>query len=253
MSAQYLLRFDDICPTMRWSVWEQIEPLLVLHRIRPILAVVPDNHDEKLRVDPPAPDFWNRVRTWQERGWTIGMHGYQHRYSTNRAGIIGLNRRSEFAGRPEPAQRDALASGLRILREHGVEPTVWVAPAHSFDHVTVRLLRQMGLTTISDGFSLYPFRDAHGMFWIPQQLWAFRPKPRGVWTVCLHINGWTSRDIERFREDLWSFAGQVVDVPTVLATYGDRRRSVLDGLTAARRRWSLKARRAGSALKRLGH
>ena len=95
---QYLVRFDDICPTMNWSVWTQIEAELRQRNIKPILAVVPDNQDAKLRVDSPRSDFWDCVRGWQALGWTIGLHGYQHRYVTQQSGIVGLNARSEFAG-----------------------------------------------------------------------------------------------------------------------------------------------------------
>src|SRR5260370_42375028 len=53
---------------------------LMARRLKPILAVVPDNQDPMLKVDAPVADFWDRVRQWQARGWTIALHGYQHRY-----------------------------------------------------------------------------------------------------------------------------------------------------------------------------
>ena len=40
--TQYLLRFDDICPTMRWDIWAEIEPILIQRNLKPILAVVPE-------------------------------------------------------------------------------------------------------------------------------------------------------------------------------------------------------------------
>ena len=98
MLTRYLVRFDDICPTMNWTVWRQVEEALVEEGVEPILAVVPDNRDPNLTFDWPEPRFWDRVRQWQARGWTIGMHGYHHRYETEDAGIVGRNRYSEFAG-----------------------------------------------------------------------------------------------------------------------------------------------------------
>src|SRR6478672_6653645 len=98
MDAQYLIRFDDLCPTMNWQVWAEIETILLESRVSPILAVVPDNRDTALMVGPPRSDFWVEVRRWQQRGWTIGMHGYQHTYVTEEAGIVGIWPRSEFAG-----------------------------------------------------------------------------------------------------------------------------------------------------------
>ena len=77
-----LLRFDDICPTMNWGTWDAGRGPDGPLGLRPILAVVPDNRDPKLVAGPPRADFWERVRGWQARGWTIALHGYQHLYVT---------------------------------------------------------------------------------------------------------------------------------------------------------------------------
>src|SRR5436309_501178 len=61
MTARYVVRFDDVCPTMNWSVWARIEPVLAKHNVRPLLAVVPDNRDPKLMIEPPRANFWDRV------------------------------------------------------------------------------------------------------------------------------------------------------------------------------------------------
>src|SRR5437762_2289395 len=77
--ARYLVRFDDICPGMNWPMWREIEKVLADADVRPMLAVVPANEDAHLDVGPREPRFWELVRGWQARGWTIGLHGYQHR------------------------------------------------------------------------------------------------------------------------------------------------------------------------------
>ena len=62
--ARYLLRFDDLCPTMNWGMWDRIEELLVKASIRPIVAVIPDNRDPKMDIgpaDPPSPTCSGRV------------------------------------------------------------------------------------------------------------------------------------------------------------------------------------------------
>src|SRR5262245_41195137 len=92
---RYLVRFGDILPTMTWAVWEGIEAHLDRHGVKPILAVVPDNLDPKLKVDPPRADFWDRVRGWQAKGYTIAIHGYQHVYVNRNPGIIGVTHNSE--------------------------------------------------------------------------------------------------------------------------------------------------------------
>ena len=130
MSAQYLIRFDDLCPTMNWQVWAEIESILVEHQITPLLAVVPDNRDQKLAVAPAHPAFWEQVRKWQARGWTIALHGYQHLYITKDRGIVGIQHRSEFAGLPAKVQEDKLRKATEIFHDEGIEPKVWIAPGH---------------------------------------------------------------------------------------------------------------------------
>jgi predicted deacetylase len=193
MSVKFLLRFDDICPTMDWKIWNEVETILVEEGIKPILAVIPDNQDETLHDAEPNRHFWDRVRSWQTRGWTIGLHGYQHRYVTQDPGILGLRHYSEFAGLPLNEQQAKLVKALEIFRREGLRPKVWIAPAHSFDANTLLALASLGIRTISDGFALYPHRDSQGTFWIPQQLGKLRPVPSGVWTLCIHLSPHRSR------------------------------------------------------------
>lgn len=215
MSARFLLRFDDICPTMDWTIWNQITPILDRFGVRPLLAVVPDNRDPKLMVAPPNADFWSLVRDWQARGWSIAMHGYQHAYVTKDAGIVGLNPYSEFSGLPYEEQAKKIDSGLSIFAREGIAPDAWIAPAHSFDATTVRVLLERGMRVISDGF-YWRKVEKLGAIWIPQQLWQFRSLPAGLWTVCIHANQLSSEkilalanDVERFRHSLVSLADAV--------------------------------------------
>ena len=126
---------------MDWDVWARVEAALRERDLRPILAVVPDNQDANLQVRPPAKDFWERVRGWQSLGWTIGLHGYQHRYVSRRRGMVTARRKSEFAGLPAAAQRDKLRRATDIFRGHGIHARVRrdVAPAAAADAATLAL------------------------------------------------------------------------------------------------------------------
>jgi hypothetical protein len=53
--------------------------------------------------------------------------------------------------------------------------TFFIAPWHSFDYTTLRVLRKHGIGVISDGFSLWP-HVYYDVLWIPQQLWWFPKK-----------------------------------------------------------------------------
>jgi predicted deacetylase len=215
MPARYLVRFDDICPTMNWRAWDQIERVLIDMDVAPILAVIPDNQDPKLRVAPDRSDFWRRVREWQARGWTIGLHGFQHEYVTKDAGLIGLNARSEFAGLSHAEQDRKIARALAIFVANGTRVDTWVAPGHSFDGTTLSVLQNRGIRVVSDGFFLRPVRW-RDMIWVPQQLWRFFHFPAGVWTVCQHINAYGQAEIETLRRDLGRYREQMVSFPAAL-------------------------------------
>jgi predicted deacetylase len=232
MSARYLIRFDDICPTMSWDVWKEIEQTLLELDVKPILAVVPDNQDEKLRVAEANPRFWEEVRKWQGWGWTIGWHGHQHRYLTRDGGIVALNDRSEFAGVSEAEQHTKLQQALAIFERENVRPEVWIAPGHSFDAITLKVLRELGMYYISDGFFLFPGADAHRMMWIPQQLWRFRAMPLGVWTVCLHHNGWQGKNLQTFRRQAKSYRESLASFLEIRDAYRGRRVSWTDALAS---------------------
>ncbi len=221
-NTQYLLRFDDICPTMNWTVWPEIEGALAERNLKPILAVVPDNRDPVLEVEPAVEDFWERVRSWQARGWTIALHGYQHRYVTCHRGIVTVKKKSEFAGVPAAEQEAKLRRGVEIFERQGIKSHVWIAPSNSFDAATVSLLPKFGITTICDGNFRFPFLDRGNVFWIPQQLFRFRPAPAGTWTVCYHHNHWTSEDLRRFRADLDQYGPKILSLDDIVREYGGR-------------------------------
>jgi predicted deacetylase len=224
MRTRFIMRFDDICPTMNWRVWRLLEHDLYELNIKPLMAVVPDNRDRDLMVSAPSvDDFWNSVRSWQKHGWTIGLHGYQHRYLTNAAGMYGRMPRSEFAGLPYEIQEIKLRNAVRIFREQQVSPEVWVAPAHSFDTTTVGILSKLGVRIISDGYAIYPYQDAEGVTWIPQQFGKFRKLPFGVWTICCHFNAWTDTDTNRFRQDLRKYHRHFTAVTDVVKSYREHR------------------------------
>ena len=201
MPARYLIRLDDIAPHMDWSRFERLACVFDEFGIQPMLGVIPDNQDPQLRQFPVYHgDFWEKVRSLQARGWEIAQHGYQHLYVTRDCGLMGINGLSEFAGLPFEEQRHKLARGQCLLREHGLRFETFMAPSHSFDRLTLRALRELGFTTVTDGFTPWPSIE-HGLIFLPQWLAIPRVLPLGVQTFCLHINVMTEgqiRRVERF-------------------------------------------------------
>lgn len=218
---------------MNWAVWEAIEQNLVLHDVRPILAVVPDNRDQKLMCDPPVPDFWDRVRKWQNKGYSIALHGYQHVYVNRNKGMLRLTPNSEFAGLSYRDQEAKLRQGMAIFAEQGVKVDLWVAPSHSFDRITLQVLGELGVKVICDGLWPLPHTDGDGLFWVPQQLWTFQPKPAGIWTVCCHHNSWSENDVRAFGENLAAHADRMTDLRTVTQVYASRKLTLPDRASAS--------------------
>ncbi len=208
---------------MNWAVWSEIEAALLEHRLKPILAVVPDNQDPVLRVAAPIQDFWQRARQWQARGWTLALHGFQHKYTARRSGLVTPRKLTEFAGLPAAEQEEKLRRGAEIFERQGIKPRVWIAPNDSFDRTTVSLLAQFGIRIICDGYFRVPFVCRQKMVWIPQQLYGFRPAPPGVWTVCYHHNHWTASDLGRFRKDLIWHRPDIWSLDQVTQAWADRR------------------------------
>ena len=75
-----------------------METLLNKYSIKPIVGIIPDNMDLELLKYKKVNDFWKKAKMWENNGWTIAMHGYQHLYKTKEGGINPVNLRSEFAG-----------------------------------------------------------------------------------------------------------------------------------------------------------
>jgi predicted deacetylase len=213
MSARYLIRLDDASATMNRHKWELIERVLNQHAIKPIVAVVPDNQDAKLMFEARDPAFWDKVRDWAAQGWTVAMHGYRHvMHPTDAKLMLPYYRRSEFAGLSLAEQAAKIRSAWQLFLAEGVVPQVWVAPAHSFDLLTLEAVRaETSIRVVSDGIAWKSFRE-QGFHWIPQQLWGLAERKWGLWTVCLHPNQMTEEAIAAFGRTVGdSFQGRISD------------------------------------------
>jgi predicted deacetylase len=223
--AQFLLRFDDLCPTMQQNQWKRLLPVMEELGIRPILAVVPDNQDCELQQKPADPEFWAGMRALESAGATTALHGFRHLCRCKGKSLVPLHERSEFAGVDEHRQRQWIRTGLTMLREHGLHPTVWVAPRHGFDLATLRALKAEGIRVLSDGLTRLPFLRG-GMIWIPQQLWGPEEKQHGIWTICTHCNSARNAEVDALIAFMRRNASSFTSVDRVLAEFEARE---LDG------------------------
>lgn len=184
----FILRLDDICPTMDWDKFRRLEVLLSRYeKIKPLIGVIPCNRDANLQFHPPRVDFWDQVRHWRKMGWTIAQHGYTHEYTQNDGGTLGIGRQSEFAGLDYEDQYSKLSSGKAILLAEGVWEPYFMAPSHAFDNTTLVALADLGFTAITDGYGIFPYRMGP-IVAVPQLFSRAIHLGLGTYTLCLHAN-----------------------------------------------------------------
>lgn len=185
--VQYLIRLDDLCPTNDIKKWTRFFNLFDQYQIKPIIAVIPDNKDPKLlKIAPENPAYWPWVRSLQKKKYIIGMHGYEHRYQINNSGLLKANNRSEFAGLSYQMQEEKISLANEIFIKEQVKPLVFVAPAHTFDHNTLKAIKNCtDIKIISDGLLDYPYKREY-FKWVPVQLSEPTWKPHGTWTLNFH-------------------------------------------------------------------
>lgn len=228
---RYILRLDDACPGMNTARWNEIESILDRYQIKPIVAVIPHNNDSSLCTWPLIDDFWLRVESWQQKGWHIALHGYDHVYTTRQSGLVGLNRKSEFAGVELYIQKEKMKRGLSIFTLHNITTNIWTAPGHSFDENTLLALRDTSsIRIISDSIAFWPY-SYKGFFWIPQQCWRLHKKTYGIWTTCFHPNQMSLHCIIRMKQFIESYRQDFIDdINALIPRYHTRKRSIAEKL-----------------------
>ena len=193
------VRMDDITPDMNWDNFSFFRDLFDKLGITPLLGIVPKNSDKNLQIEPEREDFYEIMKGLKQEGYVLAMHGYQHLYTTKNGGCFPLNHFSEFAGVPYEQQKRMLADGKRILSENGIETDIFMAPAHSYDNNTLRALKEVGFTKLTDGFGTTPYLWKEVVFYpISFRLAGSLKKQKGYTTLVIHANTINDSDRQRY-------------------------------------------------------
>lgn len=193
------IRMDDITPDMDWQKFDRFRQLCDACQITPLIGVVPDNQDSLLHIEEPRENFWEKIRQLQQQGWIVAQHGYQHIYRTKKMGCFPLNRLSEFAGRSREEQYQDLKRGKEILESQGIHTDFFMAPAHSYDRNTIKCLKELGFTRLTDGFGPMPY-VRWGLSFYPisyRQSTSLKQKD-GYTTFVVHANTMKEEDFRRY-------------------------------------------------------
>ena len=198
----YIIRLDDAAENMNWKNWLRMEIILDKYDIKPIYGIIPNNQDTDLIKYDRVDNFWSEMNRWSNKGWTSALHGYTHVFETNAGGMNPVNLKSEFAGVPLNRQKEKIRDGVRILKEHGIDPKIFFAPAHTFDMNTLEALKsESDIRIISDTVA----RDIYfenDFYFIPQQSGRCRKLPFNITTFCYHPNIMSENDFDLLIEFL---------------------------------------------------
>lgn len=235
MTKVCTFRLDDITPDMDWDRFYRVKAIFDKYKVKPLIGVVPDNQDEKLRCGECHADFWEYIASLEKNGWLIAQHGCYHVYETADAGLLGIKKASEFAGLPYEQQYEKLKTGREILQKHGLNVTIFMAPGHTYDKNTLKALKKLGFSHVTDGYADVPYY-AKGLLFIPCR--SSRPGFSGILdTICLHCNEMDENDYRELENFLEKYSSRVVPFAEAMGQLWYPRRTFLIGLQEKRNLW----------------
>lgn len=200
--GRYIMRLDDACEKRDIEKWNRMECLLDKYNIKPLVGIIPHCEDPEMERYPFDEEFWNIVFKWINKGWNIALHGYNHVYCSKDGGINPVNCRSEFAGISYEQQAWKIREGVKVFREHGIEPKIFFAPSHTFDENTLKALeKETTIRVVSDTIANDIYKK-YGFWFIPQQSGHVRQLKFKVVTFCYHPNMMEDLDFKRLEKFL---------------------------------------------------
>lgn len=227
---KFLIRLDDACPFMDTKKWQRMEDILDKYGVKPMVGIIPANADPKTMIVPENRAFWDKAKEWQEKGWAIALHGYDHCYISNK-GMQGINpmwSRSEFAGVSLEKQKEKIRKGVGILKNHGIDAKYFFAPSHTFDENTLTaLFEESDIRVISDTIGRFPYKKEE--FWFVPQITGHCVKMpmTGIYTFCFHPNTMNDQSFINLENFLNAYGSQFSGFEEIsLSSYSNKR--VLD-------------------------
>ena len=139
-SPKNLVAIEDI-------LWE-----LEKRNVSPLSVLVIPNHEGRYPVDS-HPEFVQYMKTLEEKGCEIVLHGYEHisgkgKYGSLRSRIQGLwgLHLAEFECLDYDSSRMKLEKGIAMFDRLGIEVSGFVPPCWSVNQESYRAIRDMGFS-----------------------------------------------------------------------------------------------------------
>jgi len=140
-------------------------------------------------------NYLNHLQKMKSEGDIIAQHGYTHITDSKNKGLFGNEKKSEFAGLDYQTQYKRIYNGKKILVENKLWQPIFMAPYHTFDDTTLKVLKNLDFKLITDGFARYPY-ELNGIKLIPQ----LSSMPLPTWLplisqLCIHINNLSDKKL----------------------------------------------------------
>ncbi len=214
-----LIRMDDICENMNWQLMDKCESLFDKYEIKPLLGVIPINQDPELLKHSRNNKFWERVRSWKNKGWEIAMHGCHHLYtqkSEKKKDFFNYGGNSEFYGLDFDTQLKKIKIGLKKFEGENIKIRSFFAPNHIYDENTLKALKESQIKIVIDGYGLFPYYKREILF-IPQLFYKEIFLPFGIQSTQMHINEWDFNRFKNFESFIESNYKKIVNLNYIIS------------------------------------
>jgi peptidoglycan/xylan/chitin deacetylase (PgdA/CDA1 family) len=209
--TRLFIRLDDAGAYMNHDNWIRAIALLDKYNICSTIAVIPNCQDAKLMSYGAVENWKDFIKEWSNNH-VLALHGYNHVYEYDGLSNVRHKHKSEFAGAPQHVQENKIKRGLLLFQELGIDVQHFVAPGHSFDDTTVKIVSSFGLI-VYDGF--YPRAvKINGVSYFPLHFASLKNNLFG-YSICLHPNTMTDEDFKNFEFFLEENINRIGDIRDV--------------------------------------
>ena len=210
------IRFDDVCESMDIEKFNKIINIIEKYNIKPLIGIIPENLDKKLIINHNSQkEFSSLIFEMKSKGFLFAQHGLNHVYVNENSGILGINKKSEFAGLSYEEQYEKIKKGKTILENKGVYSNIFMAPSHSFDKNTLKALKDNDFMYVTDGYTSFNYMF-YNLIFIPCMHSCTAEKATGVITLCIHSNTLSDKGIIEFSNFLENNKNSLVDYNELL-------------------------------------
>jgi len=195
---KYIFRIDDVHEKMDYENFKKLTNIFLKYKTPVVLCIIPANKDPMLvSKNYNINKYFRRIILLRKNGALLVMHGVFHTIKKGYKNYFQINNFGEFGYDSYRKQYRILKKGKEVFfKKYGLFPTIFCAPAHSYNPNTFKALKALGFKIISDGVSLLPYKKFNLTFF-PQLFWFPLRHLPGVQTIALHPQKLNGKKLKR--------------------------------------------------------